>query len=456
MGKYDGLTKAKLDKQYKAHLKKKKSRPSEQKYQEKDRKIKESINSYKLRLAELKYENDQIRKKTDTYLQKQNEMREELKQAQGVLDGYKSERSNVAKELNDMLGDSSGKGPRRIKDPHVKLQDYQAKLRSERNHLVGGEITTGEEKKIMRNIKILEKNIQEVETYIKSNAEDVFVKKDQKQKKVDEFRGQHQKVFEKFDQAKKEATAQFEQLDANKEQQTDIQNLISKLLDQRKDAENEYKASWDAYEQWQRTEREMKIALNAKQYDDDLEDASDRSAAKKPETKSAEAKKEADAEKQNRVKAEEQLQSVEDRRAAAVAAYKQCRDNLKKKSTMAPVAGGEDVADVPEVSQKQDPHQVEKDLCRSLIAYCRSNLPGGEKQSNDNSPAKGRKKKRKKKKKIRLTHKPINFSNFAKVGVGIPIWSTDLEECIKSLESKITSYDDPDAQEEDVPADTSI
>merc|ERR1719495_760858 len=115
---------------------------------------------------------------------------------------------------------------------------------------------------------------------------------------------------------------------------------------------------------------------------------------------------------------------------------------------MAPVreAGGEDVADVPEVSQKQDPHQVEKDLCRSLIAYCRSNLPGGGKQSNDNSPAKGKKKKR-----IRLTHKPINFSNFAKVGVGIPIWSTDLEECIKSLESKITSYDDPDAQEEDVP-----
>merc|ERR1719197_490447 len=103
------------------------------------------------------------------------------------------------------------------------------------------------------------------------------------------------------------------------------------------------------------------------------------------------------------------------------------------------------------MEKADDPHQAEKDLCRSLIAYCQSNLP-----SSKDSPAKGKKKKKKKKKKIRLTHKPINFSNFAKVGVGIPIWSTDLEACIKNLEERISSYDNPDADTEENVKDTSV
>merc|ERR1719300_1871548 len=133
------------------------------------------------------------------------------------------------------------------------------------------------------------------------NVEEVFVKKDQKQKKVDEFRGHHQKVYEKFSNAKQEATAGFESLDENKKEQAKIQDLITKLLDQRKQAESDYKASWDAYEQWQRTERELKIARNAKQYDEVVEAApSSDKKAKNDAKAAAAAKKEAEAEKAKR------------------------------------------------------------------------------------------------------------------------------------------------------------
>jgi len=450
MGKFDNLSKDALDKKYKAHLKSKKSRPSEQSYQDKDRKIKESINSYKLRLAELKYENEQIRSKTDALLATQSAMRADLTDAQKELDSYKQERKQIQQELISSMG-SGGKGPRRIKEPKKRLAAFEAEYRNQKHRLNCEEVSTGEEKKIMRNIKILENNIAEVKKYMSKNVEEVFVKKDQKQKKVDEFRGHHQKVYEKFSDAKKEATAGFESLDENKKEQTRIQELISKLLEQRKQAETDYKASWDAYEQWQRTERELKIARNAKQYDEVVEAAPSSDKKAKNDAKAAAAKKEAEAEKAKRDEAEEQLKSVEDRRAAAVAAYKQCRDNLKNKSKTA--VGGEDPVAIPDVMEKaDDPHQAEKDLCRSLIAYCQSNLP-----SSKDSPMKGKsKKKKKKKKKIRLTHKPISFSNFAKVGVGIPIWSTDLEACIKSLEEKITSYDNLESEEEIKESSTSV
>merc|ERR1711953_1318417 len=163
--------------------------------------------------------------------------------------------------------------------------------------------------------------------------------------------GHHQKVYEKFSDAKKEATAGFESLDENKKEQARIQELITKLLDQRKQAETDYKASWDAYEQWQRTERELKIARNAKQYDEVVEAAPSSDKKAKSDAKAAAAKKEAEAEKAKRDEAEEQLKSVEDRRAATVAAYKQCRDNLKNKSKT-PVAGEDPVA-IPDMSMEK-------------------------------------------------------------------------------------------------------
>merc|ERR1719285_1669833 len=129
-------------------------------------------------------------------------MRADLTDAQKELDSYKQERKQIQQELISSMG-NGGKGPRRIKDPSKRLAEYEAEFRKQKHRL---------------------------------NFEEVFVKKDQKQKKVDEFRGHHQKVYEKFSNAKQEATAGFESLDENKKEQTKIQELITKLLEQRKQA----------------------------------------------------------------------------------------------------------------------------------------------------------------------------------------------------------------------------
>ena len=94
---------------------------------------------------------------------------------------------------------NGGKGPRRIKDPSKRLAEYEAEFRKQKHRLNCEEVSTGgkafafrnflllqlwywEEKKIMRNIKILENNIAEVKKYMSKNVEEVFVKKDQKVK----------------------------------------------------------------------------------------------------------------------------------------------------------------------------------------------------------------------------------------------------------------------------------
>merc|ERR1712173_471508 len=231
----------------------------------------------------------------------------------------------------------------------------------------------------------------------------------------------------------------------NKAEQAKIEGEIGTIQEKRKDAMQKFKDGIDAWMQWQRRERELLQAIKSKEFEEEVEAAE----PKQPKaSKSSDAKKESAEQAKKREEAAEKVKSVEDRRQAAIAAFEQCQRNLKKERTKQPVAG-DDMADVAVApAKKADPNQAEKDLCRSLIAYCQSNMPGDQ----SNSPAKGKKKKRKRKKKIRLTHKPVNFSNFAKVGVTIPIWSTDLEGCIKSLQEKITSYDKPVEAEEDTKA----
>eukprot|EP00492_Amphilonche_elongata_P005312 TRINITY_DN720_c0_g1_i2.p1 TRINITY_DN720_c0_g1~~TRINITY_DN720_c0_g1_i2.p1 ORF type:complete len:151 (-),score=72.54 TRINITY_DN720_c0_g1_i2:27-479(-) len=130
----------------------------------------------------------------------------------------------------------------------------------------------------------------------------------------------------------------------------------------------------------------LETAMNNKQYDNEEEvEASARSEPKKKKTEAKEAKKEVAAEEEKRKKAQEQVQSVEERRKAAIEAFNRCQDKLKNKSAPA----GE-VAEVAQVADKKqdDPHEAEKELCRSLIAYCRSNMP----EVKKDSPSKGKKK----------------------------------------------------------------
>jgi len=441
VGKFDDLPYKQLQKKHAAHLKDKKQRPDDDKFKSKDDKIKEDINGYKLRLAELKWQHDQIRAKTDKLRDDQQAKNQVLQQAQEQLQERKRQTKSVNQELVTKMGFTENGMPKRIKDPKGTLAAYKAEYQNEKNRLRSEALSMAEERKANRQLRILEQNIKHVETYMENNVDEVFQQKDLQKKNMDEFRKTHQEAYEDFQEARQKANVEFDNLGSNKKEQEKIQEKIKKLQDQRQQTQSDYQTAMDSWNQWQRTERALKTAMNNKQYDEEEVEASTRSEPKRKKTEAKEAKKEVAAEEEKRKKAQEQVQSVEERRKAAIEAFNRCQDKLKNKS-----ASAGEVAEVAQVADKKqdDPHEAEKELCRSLIAYCRSNMP----EEKKDSPSKGKKKKRKRKKKIRLTHKASNFSNFAKVGVGIPIWSTDLESCIKHLEERISSYDTSDAEKE--------
>jgi len=432
-----------VKKQYATHTKKKPKRPDEKSFKDNDRKMKDLINKHKLRLAELKYEHDQSRVVADELRKKQASRTSEFKVAQESLTKQKERTQKITANLIEQLGFNDKGIPKKIQDPAGTLAKYEQAFQESKRRLVSEELSTGAEKKLMRDIKVLEKNIAKVKTYMEANVDQIFAAQESTKKDEREIWKTHQDRFEALKAARLEADAQFDKMGLNKTEQGRIEKEIGKIQDNRKEAAKNFKNSTDDWIQWQRRERELLQAIKAKEFEEEVEAAE---PSRQPKaSKASEAKKESAAEAKKREEAEEKVKSVESRRQAAIAAFELCQQNLKKERTKQPVAG-DDMADVAVAPKKDDPFQAEKDLCRSLIAYCQSNQPG-EKPSN--SPVKGKKKRRKKKKKIRLTHKPVNFSNFAKVGVTIPIWSTDLEGCIKSLEEKITSYDNPVEAEED-------
>jgi len=436
-----------VKREYSLHTKKKPKRPDEKTFKDNDRKAKDQINKHKLRLAELKYEHDQSRVVADELRKKQASRTSEFKLAQESLTKQKAQNKQITQQLIEQLGFNDKGLPKKISDPEGTLKNYEQAYNQSKQRLRSEELTTGDEKKLMRDIKVLEKNIARVKTYMNANVDQIFVQQESTKKDEREIWKTHQERFEALKAAREEADAQFDKMGENKTEQNKIELEIGKIQANRKKATKDYKDAIDDWMQWQRRERELTQAIKAKEFEEEVEAAEPRQP--KASSKGSEAKKESAAEAKKREAAEEKVKSVESRRQAAIAAFELCQKNLQKERTKQPVAG-DDVADVAVAPpKKDDPHQAEKALCRSLIAYCQSNMPG-EKQSN--SPVKGKKKRRKKKKKIRLTHKPVNFSNFAKVGVTIPIWSTDLEGCIKSLEEKITSYDNPVEAEEDTKA----
>jgi len=435
-----------VKKQYNAHTKKKPRRPDEKTFKDNDRKMKDTINKHKLRLAELKYEHDQSRVVADELRKKQASRTSEFKVAQTQLTNQKEKNQKITQNLIEQLGFNEKGIPKKIQDPEGTLKKYQQAYNESKYRLQSEELTTGDEKKLMRDIKVLEKNIAKVQTYMKANVDQIFAQQENTKKDEREIWKTHQEKFDALKAARLEADAQFDKMGENKAEQAKIEGEIGTIQQKRKEAMQKLKDDMDAWMQWQRRERELLQAIKSKEFEEEVEAAE----PKQPKaSKSNDAKKESAEAAKKREEAAEKVKSVESRRQAAIAAFEQCQKNLKKERTKQPVAG-DDMADVAVApAKKADPNQAEKDLCRSLIAYCQSNMPG---ENQSNSPAKGKKKRRKKKKKIRLTHKPVNFSNFAKVGVTIPIWSTDLEGCIKSLEEKITSYDNPVEAEEDTKA----
>jgi len=415
------------------------TRPDEEKKNKRVKSKKQEIKNLKFKLAELKYDNDEIQKIKGQFQQKQNEWQTKVNDSRDKLKALKLETQAVTKQLREAMGSDKNK-LRRIAKPAEKLQELQSQLASEKQRLRCDDLTTGEEKKAMRNIKVLEGQIELVKKYQSQNVEEVFLKGDEAKKNQEGMRKEHNAIFEEFKNAKDANTAIFEKLRKNNSEQEDTKTKIKTLTEQVKTLEQNFKTALIDFDDWRRKEAEILNALTRSREREKYSKGPARNASTNASSSTSsppqEAKKSAE---------EENVPTVKELRDAAQREYEAIQAKLRSKQPTAPPSAADPAEESTPATKESDPHSAEKELCQQLIAYCKSNMPA-EASKSDSSPKK--KKKKRKKKKIRLTHKPINFTNFAKVGVGIPIWSTDLEKCIKALEDKISSYDNPEEQED--------
>merc|ERR550534_2224709 len=111
------------------------------------------------------------------------------------------------------------------------------------------ELTTGDEKKLMRDIKVLEKNIAKVKTYMNANVDQIFAQQENTKKDEREIWKTHQDRFEALKAARLEADAQFDKMGENKAEQAKIEKEIGKIQKKRKDAMQKFKDGIDAWMQ---------------------------------------------------------------------------------------------------------------------------------------------------------------------------------------------------------------
>merc|ERR1712062_655266 len=99
----------------------------------------------------------------------------------------------------------------------------------------------------MREIKILEKNIQQVEAYMQANVEEIFVRQDQTKQEERDVRKTHDVAFEDLKAAREEANGEFDKMKSNKSEQEKITNEIENIQSDRREAERSFKDGLDAW-----------------------------------------------------------------------------------------------------------------------------------------------------------------------------------------------------------------
>jgi len=439
--KYENKSVGELKKILADHRKKEKKRPDADASQKRKKKLKEDIKKLKFKLAELKYDNDQIQLQKNKYQSQQDAWQSKVNSSKQELKKYRQETQAVSKQLREALG-SQSKGMRRIADPDAKLKELLRDLSTEKRSLQFDDLSANQERSAMRNIKLLEAQIEVVKKYQKENVGEVFKNRDEAKEKENAIQSEHNETYENFQKAREANTEIWNQLRQNVQDQTTTKDQIKDLNTKLGNIDSQIKNAMAAFEDWRREERDIMALINEKK---DMEDFRGSSESSKPATSDPKAAPAKAATAPPAATDAENRPSVQELRAAAQLEYERIQKNIQQaKRPVAPPADSAAESEAPPSVKANDPHFAEKELCQQLIAYCKSNMPA--EQNSDASPKK--KKKKRKKKKIRLSHKPVNFTNFAKVGVGIPIFSTDLAKCIKALEDKISSYDNPDEQED--------
>jgi len=438
--KYENKSVRELKKILDAHRKKpEKTRPDADASSKRKKKLKDDIKKLKFKLAELKYDNDQIQLQKNQYQSQQDEWQNKVKSSKAELQKYRQETQAVSKQLREALG-SQSKGMRRIADPDKKLKELQSELATEKRSLQFDDLSANQERSAMRNIKVLEAQIEVVKKYQQENVGEVFKNRDEAKQKENAIQDEHNSTFESFQKAREANTEIWNKLRENLNDQQTTKDTIKELNVKLGKIDTQVKEAMQAFEDWRREERDLMSLIAEKK---DMEEFKGSSETSKPATTDSKPTQAAAAKTQED-KADDRP-TVQELRAAAQLEYERIQKNIQqaKAPVDAPASSDPASESVPSV-KVNDPHRAEKELCQQLIAYCKQNMPA--EPTKDASPKK--KKKKRKKKKIRLSHKPVNFTNFAKVGVGIPIFSTDLAKCIKALEDKISSYDNPDEQED--------
>lgn len=437
---YQGKTAAQLQKLLAGHKKKSEGKkPDDAHYKKRRECAKKEMNSLRLEFTQLKYERDLLEGECKIKQKRQNELLVSFKGFRDKLDEKKKATNAVTKQLKSNLGDVS-----RIKNPSAMLKDLQKEEAEEKHRLRAGNISGRfEEQKAMRNLKLLKAKIEKVQEYIDMGYDKTYQEQSKMRDAERKYRNDNSDKIETYEQAKEQNTAVRNKIKANEAQQKLMKGKLQDAQSKLNQVEDDKKSGFEKYRSWNDTFNDLRRAVMQKERDEE----EDKAIGQAKENKSSQSSSVASEMKAETKKPENEpkgpVVNVDDLRAAAKREYEAVQARLKAQRAAADsqqVPEGSLEEDVKPEAAVDDPHRQEKELCRTLISYCQQNLP---KQNTPPSTG-GKKKKRRRKKKIRLQHNPANFTSFAKVGVGIPIWSTDLPKCINDLQARIDNYANQD------------
>lgn len=420
---------------------KKLTEPDKAKSLAKKKQINDNINRLKLTIAELAWKLDEISRENQKHRALQKNAKDSLDNSTSTLKELQREQGQATSVLRQG-------GLKRIRRPAETKKQIEDEIEECNYQLKYGDVKANQEKKLIRDIKLLKEELKKVVEYMEQNVEEVYAERDVKRKAVDTYKKEHDQVFEKYKEVKQAADNCWDNMQANKNEQTELKEQVKKLSAQKNKVDQDFNDAVQAYQRAQRNLQIIRARIHALENDQASEN--DQKQANVAAKKDGEAAKERqrereEAEERRKEEAAKRQEAVNERRRLAEEEFKRCQA-LMRSQRQAPEM--QSMGESPDVPVKDDVHAEEKSICRRLIALCEQMKP------SEGSPAKaGKKKKRKRKKKRKLQHKPATFTNFSRVGVDIPMVDTDLDVTIKALQDRIQSYDvelSSDVKEESV------
>lgn len=380
----------------------------------------QEIHSLGLQSAEIKWKMETRQNEKNKVINAQNERRDELNQSRKKLDGLALNRRKATENLKNHFGG------RRIKNPEKHLTELQDKLQAAQASLKISALSPQEEKKLIRTINDLKAAVADTAKYIDDDVSKLYDTQDTKKKEMTDFVSTHVETEAAFKKAKADADKLFQDLSDLRDAREEINGKIKTLSEEKNNIISVYNANMKKRNDVDREITRCRYAIEEKKLEKSMQTTS--GPAPKERNKPKEKKKPEPA-------PEEEVKpqvSLDERRAAAIAAWEKMQKEKDQQKNMME----KKTEDSPKQEEASPTAELNEDakLCQTLIALCQNMKP---KQSNSPSKSKKSKKKKRKPKKMRLTHAPDTFSNFARLGVNIPVWTQDLDKTISALKERL-------------------